>query len=475
MSKQRARVTYAHEQSPGAVSPEPPQQDKVYVEEMRTRGGLNLVLAVVVDGDGSLRAGEAAETFTNQLVSGISQSPNRDLNALLRDQVEGAAQFLTQANRSGEEIGEVAVTVVALHRGRLFFAHAGHTMALLVREGKTIRLTRPGDRLLGNSEAAVIQSGDLRGMTLQAGDRVVLTSDGLTRMNLEDGHPFVGLDEVATYVEGTTPLEAARHLISLALGRDVDDNVSAAVIQVSGKRGETPPVVIIGAGVLLAFILLGALGISRLRRNVDNPPPVDYGYAVLVHGSAGVMDDEGKQIVEVVGQLGTIPAGVRVTSRAETRLVLETTFEEFNELPGISLYLDYDAQIHLTLLDPHWDVSAAGDFERQPTTVIDLLSGRLMVVRNEGDREIHITWNGNTGILMGNEAGALGVSEEDGNLTVDCLRGNCKNILADGEAITFLGGQRALIIHGNQGEIENLPGETFQEWNDLCGGCLVDQ
>jgi serine/threonine protein phosphatase PrpC len=476
MFNQHGRVAYAYEQSPGAISPEPPQQDRVRVEEMRTRGGLDLILAVVVDGEGHLRAGDAAETFINQLFSGISQSIHRDLNALLRDLLEKGSQSILRAIRSGEGIGEVAVTVVAIHRGRLFFAHAGHTMALLVREGKVTQLTHSGDRLLGYSEAPLIQSGDPRGMKLQVGDSVVLTSDGLTRISPEDGLPFVDTDNVVTYVEGSTPLEAARHLISLAMGRDVDDNVSVVVIRVSGKRGGAPSFVILREGILLTFILiLGALGISRLRRNTSIPPPVDYGYAVLIQGSAGVMDEAGNKIEEMVGHLGTIPTGVTIASLAETRLALETTFEDLNELSGTSLFLDPDTLIQLVLLDPHWDLSSADGVEGETLTVVDLLSGRFMVMRSQGNREIHITCKENTAALNGKGFGALGVMEEGSNLVVDCLRGSCESILADGEAIALSGGQRVIIVHDGQREFEDLPGDAFQEWSELCGGCLIDQ
>ena len=183
MSGQRARVAYALEQSPGTISPEPPQQDRVHVEEIRTRGGLDLILAVVVDGDEHDRAGEAAEVVTEQLFSGVSNSVDRDLNALLRDQLEEGAQSLFRANKLGEGIGEVGATVIAIYRGRLFFAHSGHTMVVLVREGETTQITRSGDRLLGNSDTPRIQTGDPRGIALQAGDRVVLASDGLTRIS----------------------------------------------------------------------------------------------------------------------------------------------------------------------------------------------------------------------------------------------------------------------------------------------------
>lgn len=475
MSGQRARVAYALEQSPGTISPEPPQQDRVHVEEIRTMGGLDLILAVVVDGDVHERAGEAAEVVTEQLFSGVSQSVDRDINALLRDQMEEGAQSLFRVNRSGEGIGEVGATVVAIHRGRLFFAHCGHTIAVLVREGETTQITRLGNRLLGSSDTPRIQIGDPRGLALQTGDRVVLASDGLTRISPEDGFPFVGMDKIATYVEGSTPLEAARHLISLALGRDVDDNVSVAVIQIRGQRVRPKPMTVLMALITFAFILtLGVMGISRLRRE-STLPPVDYGYAVLVQGSAWLMNEEGTKIVETVGYLGTIPTGSRIASQEEIRLVLETTFEGLNNLSGTSIYLDRDTHIQLTSLDPHKDPSSTDEFASETLTVVNLISGRLMIAREGGDRELHIIWNGISVVLIGESAGALGVREDGEKLILDCLLGRCKSIVVNGESAILASGQRCLFDNGAKTRVEDLSGNSFQEWNSLCGQCLIEQ
>ncbi len=473
MSNPHTKVAYALEQSPGTISPEPPQQDIVQAEQIRTRGGLELLLAVVVDGDGHHRAGEAAEIITEQLFSGVSQSVDRDLNALLRDQLDKGAKTLFRMNRSGEGIGEVGATVVAIHRGRLFFAHGGHTMAVLVREGETTRITRSGDPLLGISDTPRIHTGDPRGMILQTGDRVVLASDGLTRISPEDGLPFVGMDKIATYIERNTPLEAARHLISLALGRDVDDNISVVVIQVRGERVRITPMKVL---IALAFLLtLVALSITRLQPRGGALPPVDYGYVVLVQGSAGVMDDKEMGVVETVGFLDTIPAGSRIIAHEEMRLGLETTFEGSYNLSGISLYLDRDTHIQLTSLDPYRDPSTTAEVASENITVVTLISGRLLVVRTDGDRELHITREGINAVLLGEGIGALGVRAVGGQLIVDCLQGRCMSILVNGESAVLVGGQRSILIVGTEIKVEDLTGITFQEWNSLCGQCLIEQ
>ncbi len=100
MSIHRQRGSYASEQSPGAVSPELPQQDRVRVENVRTGIGQNLTLAVVADGDGHPQAGESAEMLVAQLFKEITRSRDRDLNSLLLNQLEISGQALMDARRS---------------------------------------------------------------------------------------------------------------------------------------------------------------------------------------------------------------------------------------------------------------------------------------------------------------------------------------------------------------------------------------
>jgi hypothetical protein len=202
---------------------------------------------------------------------------------------------------------------------------------------------------------------------------------------------------------------------------------------------------------------------------------VDYGYAVLVQGSAGLMNEEGTKIVETVGYLGTIPTGSRIVSHEEIRLVLETTFEGLNNLSGTSIYLDRDTHIQLTSLDPHKDPSSTDEFASEALTVVNLVSGSLMVVREGGDRELHITWNGITVVLIGEGAGALGVRDDGEKLVLDCLLGRCKSIVVNGESAILVSGQRCLFDNGAKTKVEDLSGNSFQEWNALCGRCLIEQ
>jgi len=477
MSIRRQRGSYASEQSPGAVSPELPQQDRVRVETVRTDVGQDLILAVVADGEGHPQAGESAEMVVAQLFEGVTRSGDRDLNSVLRGQLEDSGRFLMDASMSGEGLGEVALTAIAIRRDRLYYAHVGHTMAILVREGRAIPLTGVGDQLLGASYPPVIQTGDPRGMALNPGDSVVLASDGLTRISPEDGKPFVHPEDIADYVEGNTPLEAARHLLSIAMGRDVDDNVSVVVVQLPGgrARGGRGPVTISAAivGVLLVFAL-GVAGINWLREIRIPPPPVDYGYAVLIHGSVRVDKAVEGESIGMVSNLGTIPAGATLTALDESRLALQTTYEDSFDLSATSFYLTGGSRVRLTILDPHPETSSGDQHTLVTGTVLELISGRLLVVRGEGDREIQVTVEGKTISLIGFGAGVMGFIAEDGTYAVDCLLGRCLVSVVHGDPIELMGGQRLPLVEAKQEDVEVISEGILQGWDKLCGLCLSE-
>lgn len=350
-------------------------------------------------------------------------------------------------------------------------------MAVLVREGRAIPLTGVGDQLLGSLDPPVIQTGDPQGMALNPGDSVVLASDGLTRISPEDGKPFVHPEDIADYVEGNTPLEAARHLLSIAMGRDVDDNVSVVVVQLPGgqARGGRGPVTISAAivGVLLV-LALGVVGINWLRESRIPPPPVDYGYAVLIHGSVRVDKAVEGESIGMVSNLGTIPAGATLTALDESRLALQTTYEGSFDLSATSFYLTGGSRVRLTILDPHPETSSGDQLSLTMCTVLDLISGRLLVVRGEGDREIQVTVEGKTISLIGFGAGVMGFIAEDGTYAVDCLLGRCLVSVVHGDPIELMGGQRLPLVEAKQEDVEVISEGILQGWDKLCGLCLSE-
>jgi len=473
----RKRGSYASEQSPGAISPELPQQDRVRVENVRTGIGQNLTLAVVADGDGHPQAGESAEMVVAQLFEGITLSRDRDLNSLLRRQLEVSGHSLMDARMRGEGLGEVALTALAIWKDRLYYAHVGHTMAVLVRDGRVIPITAVGNQLLGTSDPPAIHTGDPHGIALHPGDSVVLASDGLTRISSEDGKPFVHPEDIADYVEGNTPLEAARHLLSIAMGRDVDDNVSVVVVQLPGgrARGGRGPLPILATIVLIFLILaFGVTGIKWLRDSRIPPPSVDYGYAVLIQGSVRVDDAVEGDSIGIVSYLGTIPAGATLTALDESRLALQTTYEGSFDLSAAYIYLTGSSQIRLRMLDARPEISSGNQLPLTAGTALDLVSGRLLVVRSEGDHEIQVAVGTNTSSLVGFGAGVMGLIAEDDTRVVDCLVGQCQIHQVNGDTVKLMSGQRLSLVEVKQEDVEVIPESILQEWDKLCESCLSE-
>ena len=292
---------YAYEQQVGASTTLSDQQDRVRVGFVRTAPGSKVLLAVVADGDGHADAGKMAEIIIEQVYETVHQTSMKDLKeALIRGLTVGNQTILQSKSR-------VSATVVAIRNSRMYLAHIGNTSAFLVRNGKTTPLTRANDNILGVSSSPEIETNDPKGQALEPDDRIVLASDGLTKVNVEDGKPYVNPSDIASYGEGNAPREAARHLISIAMGRDVDDNVSVIVIQpekreVKLKRSWMLIAIPIVLAAVIAFL---ALRNSRLRQE-EIPPSTDYGYAVIISGLGSMRTTEGENLS--VGKLSIIPS-----------------------------------------------------------------------------------------------------------------------------------------------------------------------
>ncbi|OGO16559.1 MAG: hypothetical protein A2Z14_04280, partial [Chloroflexi bacterium RBG_16_48_8] len=298
MIPERGEPNFAFEQLIGAGPNCMVQQDRVRVENVKTASGARILLGVVADGHAM--AGESAQVVINHVFEAVRRSRDKDLNAVLRRGLESGSQAIMGKR------GQVAVTALAIRGNRYHFASVGHTKVFLIREGRARLLNQGMNDLLGASGSPQILTNSSEGDLLVPGDQMVLASDGLTRINPEDGKPFVDPKDLPGYIEGNSPREAARHMISIAMGRDVDDNVSVIVIQVPGSekalRWRWAYAAIPAGLALIVFALL--LGLPPSKGDVA-PAPIDYGYGVILSGSAFIQTAEGES--RRVDKLGTIP------------------------------------------------------------------------------------------------------------------------------------------------------------------------
>ncbi len=236
------RVRPHNEDAAGAITPKSRQ-------ESRSRGWM----FAVADGVGGLDLGEVASAKAIQVITeGFAQSiEGASLASLLPSLIQQANSAVHDEGLHSERRGRhMATTIVAcaLRHDQAIISHVGDSRCYQVRDGKVTQLTRDHtwvseQRKLGLITAAEAERSESRhvltrslgpemfvtvdttSVSLRAGDRLVLCTDGL----------YGGL-----YPEDITRITAqnkdaetlARELVKYAVEVDGSDNATAQVIHV---------------------------------------------------------------------------------------------------------------------------------------------------------------------------------------------------------------------------------------------------
>lgn len=230
-----------------------------------------LQVYVVCDGMGGAAGGEVASCMAVDVFLGNLRTAARDGNGtvaelepqrsdhMLFQAVKSANTAVFERGRNDAALRGMGSTLVAalIEENRLHLANVGDSRAYLIRDGEARQLTvdhsylqeqvRQG--LITEAMAAVspmqsvitravgVDEGtkpDLSGMELRNADRVLLTSDGLTR--------HVSDEEIGGIISqerrgGQHELEASCvRLIELANERGGSDNVTCVLLHVSGLQ-----------------------------------------------------------------------------------------------------------------------------------------------------------------------------------------------------------------------------------------------
>jgi len=215
------------------------------------------VLLAVADGVGGSSGGEIASGVTVETLAASFATARSKENA--RTALASGVQRANEAVlRRGAELGhpQAASTLVAVAiRGReACIANIGDSRAYLIRHGAPRQITT--DHSGGPTSSITRFLGDARGVqpdifveTLEAGDRLVLCSDGLTR-SISDA-------EIAARAAGTDPARAADELVALANERGGQDNVTV-IIYPARVRGTARGT--IGTAILVGLLIIGVAG-----------------------------------------------------------------------------------------------------------------------------------------------------------------------------------------------------------------------
>lgn len=235
--------------------------DRGPVREVNEDAGyLGHVVLVVADGVGGSAAGEVASATTAYVLSRAA-TPGADPMLALDKAVRRAVDVLSAAEAASSEATGLGTTLTALaiDGDRAALVHAGDSRAYLLRAGGLVRLTRDHtyvQQLLddGFLEPAAVathpwrhvvtrsihalpipddERPDYVELSLVAGDRVLLCTDGLTDC-LDD-------ERIGALLAVPRAEEAARVLVDEALLAGGRDNVTCVVADVVTAHATARP------------------------------------------------------------------------------------------------------------------------------------------------------------------------------------------------------------------------------------------
>ena len=248
-------------------------------------------LYVVCDGMGGHAAGEVASEIAVDVIS--QRAPEHADAAALGQAVEEANLAVIKAAREGVGRAGMGCTCTAaiLEKERLVIAQVGDSRAYLLHQGKLQQLTRDHSLVADLIEAGQITEAearvhpqrsvitralgsdprtqpDLFEINVEAGDRLLLCSDGLSTM-LEDPQ----IEKILK--NASDPQRCAAQLVNEANGLGGYDNVTVIVVDVTGlaeqhrrKMTRRARATAIMLGVLLIAVLAGcAYGFNYLATN----------------------------------------------------------------------------------------------------------------------------------------------------------------------------------------------------------------
>ena len=249
-----------------------------------SRGGH---LFIVADGVGGNRGGaRASQIAVGRVPAFYYSTVNGDPGRALRQALDSAAHEIVAEGATNPDRANMSCTIVAavVQGNQATIAHLGDARAYLLRDGALRPLTRDHTwvqmqvekgtlteaeaenhpdrnvitRSLGNP---AFPEADVTQIALQAGDRLLLCSDGLCGV--------AGDAEMAAVLNRAAgPMAAVQPLIELANRKGGPDNVTALVVQIgpaaaaaaAPRRSAAAPLLML---LVLAAVMIGAFLVFR--------------------------------------------------------------------------------------------------------------------------------------------------------------------------------------------------------------------
>jgi serine/threonine protein phosphatase PrpC len=486
------------DQNIGASTKRRSLEDAYFAETLTTAAGRTITLAIVADGIGGESSGERASNLTVEtIVDSIRASGGGDLPRILATALEEANRAVYdegQREENKRNMGSTA-TVAAIEGDRLYVASVGDSRAYLVRGGKVIQLTsdhnwgeemirlgklRPQEaarnpragllvRSIGSEPEVAVDLGlywnaredeaaarARQGAPLQAGDHIILCSDGLIKERPDGRGHFVETAEFPEILTRNPPLQAARTLVSKAMGRNANDNVSVVVLQKSGgasAAGKSLLRLIFILAILAALILAGAAFLPGILAQIQPSTPT------VPAGSIRIVESSGEGLYMSSGQLPVkLSSGLSLPVQPGGALqTLEGTLQ-FTLPDSSRIYLDRFSKAILTqIADPRTD---------ERNNILTLEQGRLLVAyAPPPGYTSSIAAPGNLRAQVLGSLLGVTYNADKSRVEADCLEGSC--LVANGrDALQLAGGEYAW---ASPTEIGPAGGARYELWSGLAG------
>lgn len=209
------------------------------------------LLAVVADGMGGHAAGEIASAMATRTISALCFDDKAPVSLALTRAFEAANQLIYEHGVAHPECSGMGTTctAVALCDGYAWLAHVGDSRAYIVRDDEIFQISEDHSLVAELLREGMITAEDAanspernvilralgtkptvqpqifsEGLPVQAGDVIVLCSDGLTDL--------VENATIQTTVTALPPFDACESLIDAALAAGGHDNVSVGVFAI---------------------------------------------------------------------------------------------------------------------------------------------------------------------------------------------------------------------------------------------------
>ena len=234
-------------------------------------------LFVIADGMGGHAAGEIASEIAVSTVA--ENAPEHPDPEALGAAVEEANRAIIDAAISGEGRQGMGTTCTAamLENDKLVVAQVGDSRAYLLHDGKLSQITRDHSLMANMIEAGQITPEearvhpnrsvitralgndpttrpDLYEMTVTAGDRLLLCSDGLSSMLIDE-------DIEAVLKRVKDPQRCAAQLVNEAIAAGGFDNITVVVADIQGTSVKQHKKITRRSRITVAFIILLLLAI----------------------------------------------------------------------------------------------------------------------------------------------------------------------------------------------------------------------